>query len=749
MATLLGRLAALINGWNSHHAPSVPHNGTRGGAPQHNGVRRLPVLRLPNGAHNPGVRLSNGTSSPPPLLSPRREKEQLRAKAKEEEDDRKPSLSLASDKANSPTWSITKMSQLDQDEAEDTRSTLSEKVLGETFKPLDEAEWLSCFPAPPSSPSNTSSSSSHHFLHEISPSPPPNFKHEASPSPPPDFCHEASTLPLSERHTRGDLAPPSTPHPDPHCIHHIPSPSPPLDFRGATTPTPHPNTPVVTPEINETQTSSQTSIITTIPADPQKNTPSPPPECSWVCINDLQQQHSSASSPAGSVASSANTTHRPSSGQDSSLTLSPAKLQYEPRYSTLSTFSPQVITTSAPTVPHTSPPLPETQYTSLAFVQEGEEEILSPSPPLPHFPDVDSSESPTHYDMQESDLSEHSQNSLTLMGKPSSPTSSVVLPHDDPNSKQPVSDPISSNTSMTPNSKSPPTTTATASPPKGSPSPQPTSERGAHEASIPPTPPPIPKFFDDDDDLPPTPPPIPKFFDAESPPSSPSPAAVVPQPKSPGEDTNGKPLPPAVPMRSEVPVRHSMLPPLDVIQESPHSESPNNSPLSESPNTISPLSESPNNNSPPPGPPFDIIHPDPITSPLPSSSPPEARGPPGSPTVVVRNESPPPPPHIDVQHRSPPRSPSAAEKRRKREEDEDEERRGRERRRREEDEEERRERERKKREEEEEEKKRKKKKEEEEKKKKDRPPSPEYFSLPDNWPAYPPFLFGDSDFPPP
>lgn len=213
-------------------------------------MRRLPVLRLPNGAHNPGVRLSNGTHSPPPLLSPRREKEELQAR----DEDRKPSLSLASDKANSPTWSVTKVSHLDEDEeeAEDTRSSLSEKVLGESYKPLDEIEWPSCFPAPPSSPS-TSSSPSHAFLHEVSPSPPPNFKHEASPSPPPDFRHEASTLPLSECRRRDVLTPltqagkgDAPPPPSPVSIQYHPSPSPPLDFRCNASPTLAPNTAVST-----------------------------------------------------------------------------------------------------------------------------------------------------------------------------------------------------------------------------------------------------------------------------------------------------------------------------------------------------------------------------------------------------------------------------------------------------------------------------------------------------------------------
>ena len=637
-------------------------------------MRRLPVLRLPNGAHNPGVRLSNGTHSPPPLLSPRREKEELQ----ELDEDRKPSLSIASDKANSPTWSITKVSHLDEDEeeAEDTRSSLSEKVLGESYKPLDEIEWPSCFPAPPSSPSS-SSSPSHAFLHEVSPSPPPNFKHEASPSPPPDFRHEASTLPLSDCRRRDELTPltqagmgDAPPPPSPVSIQYHPSPSPPLDFRCDVSPTIIPNTKTCITHIGKSPPSPKKPLINTLlPTAARQGSPSPPPECRWVCINDLQQQHSSASSPAGSIVSPTPASRRYSSsslGQEPALTLSPARLQYENRYSTLSGLHP-IPAAPATLLPLTTlssngnqpieVPISSQQHqpdTALTFLGD----TSSPSPPLPHFPDVDSSDSPTHYDLQDSDLSEPSQRSLTLLGKttdsqelrPSSSTSS-------PQSRQ-----HDSQSPMAPSPAAAPTT--------------PTQAAAADPTA--PTPPPIPEFFDDED-APPTPPPIPKFFDAESPPRSPPP--LKPKPNLPPTPAEARPdvPPPQIISRNEMYARHCKLPPLAVIQESPPPESPGEV----------------RKKSPPPDPPFDIVHPDPTPEPQQPVEPPTTT----EDKIETAPASPPPPPPIDIQHRSPEKSPSKTPAAAK----------------------------------------------------KESPPASEYeyFNLPDNWPAYPPFLFGDSDFPPP
>lgn len=646
-------------------------------------MRRLPVLRLPNGAHNPGVRLSNGTHSPPPLLSPRREKE-MQAR----EEDRKPSMSLASDKANSPTWSVTKVSHLDEEEeAEDTHSSLSEKIGGECYKPLDEIEWPSCFPAPPSSPSS-SSSPSHDFLHEVSPSPPPNFKHEASPSPPPDFRHEASTLPLSEYRRRDKMATLSKPGqgdapppPSPVSIQYHPSPSPPLDFRCEKSLSIPPNTPACTPDTRRSPASPQQPLSNTLlPTAARQGSPSPPPECRWVCINDLQQQHSSASSPAGSIVSPTPASRRYSGssvGHEAAITLSPARLQYESRYSTLGGLhsSPAAPATLVPITTLSSngnqqPDAPsngsqQQADTTLTFLGD----TSSPSPPLPHFPDVDSSESPTHYDLQDSDLSEPSQRSLTLLGKTADPqelrASSSASSH---HSRQ--------NDSHSPAEASPAAASST------------TSQAATSDPQAP-TPPPIPEFFDEED-KPPTPPPIPKFFDSESPPATPPP--LKPKPNLPPRPAEHRPdiVPPQPVSRNEIYGRHCKLPPLDVIQESPPPESPGEVRKS----------------SPPPDPPFDIVHRDPSPEPEQPKEPqesqePEEASPPPEEKVEAAAASPPPPPPIDIQHRSPEKkkSPSPPPA----------------------------------------------------KNKKESPPASEYeyFNLPDNWPAYPPFLFGDSDFPPP
>ncbi|XP_045583498.1 uncharacterized protein [Procambarus clarkii] len=708
------------------------------------------------------------------------------------------------------------MSQLEEEEAEDTKSSLSEKVMKETYKPLEEMEWPSCFPAPPSSPSNTSSSPSHEFLHEISPSPPPNFKHEASPSPPPDFRHEASTLPLRDTKYKetvlvlpeSDLHDTFSSPTSPMYIEHHTSPSPPPDFRCDVTPTPHPNTPVRSPLSCSSPVSPPTHLINSLPpmCSQQKKSPSPPPDCRWIYVNDLQQ-HSSASSPRGSVASPSHVCRRGSSSsvsQQGAITLSPAKLQYENHYSppgslhSAPPLSPNLELT--PQSPH------ESQNTSSsASTSQHDSSLLflcnmSPSPPLPHFPNEDSSESPTQYDIPESDHSEHSQKSSTVMG---AAIQNETLHHQDTPSSSPP---------MNQQSQLPVLTQLE------------TETNRSSSCQQPPTPPPIPRFFDDDEDIPPTPPPIPIFFDVESPPITP-PLPVkqrnlklINQAEIKTENIHQQPLP-----RNEIYCMHSMLPTLDVIQESSPPESPFEAHQETSPpeptfdvherrHTEPPFDIA--HKSPPPKPPFDINHRSPSPksssgttplktpgekgneepslspqshiglqdkepspppslcdledrSPSPSSphndlqdkglSPPpphtdlhhKDQSPPPHPDMHHKGQSPPPdtdlhhkgqsplpdtdlhhkdlspppdtdlhhknqspppdtdlhhkdqsppPPHIDLQHKapSPPASPTstAADK-------------------------------------------------------SENLPSPEYFTLPDNWPSYPPFLFGDSDFPPP
>ncbi|XP_066960829.1 uncharacterized protein [Macrobrachium rosenbergii] len=557
-------------------------------------------------------------------------KEDLKSK----EDDTKPSLSPVSDKANSPTWSITKTSHLDEEEAEDTKSSLSEKVMGDTYKPLEEIEWPSCFPAPPSSPSNTSSLPSHDYLHEISPSPPPDFKHEASPSPP-SSMHNASTLPLPGRHRE-----PIPPVPTPELPHHILACKSDFQSNGSKT-------------MTISRSRRRSHDVKTSPNQPRRlslqttKSSSPPSDYRWMYINDIKANATLVSrSPIGQ------NYHSPSPPSPQSvITLSPAKLQCDTYYSPTNLHHPpsspiQMVSSASPLgfqQSNSSSSSASQQDSSISIVYNA-----SPSPPLQNLSNDVSPEPSIREDVQSGSPSQSTPKSASL--------DEITVHHC---SISPPELQEHSLISLKENTEEP--------------------------RSQPPTPPPLPEFFEEDN--PPTPPPIPEFFETESPSLSPV-ENHYPIPTIDDEEEQYDNVPPTqiVPIVYPRP-RLSQPNPLYVIQESPSPQS------SFETKQESPLTHSLeiNDESPPPEP-IDVIHKSPTVSP----PPPE--------TENIREEtpSPPPPPPIEVVHESPPppKAPTPPPQK-------------------------------------------------EEPKPESRPSSPEYFQLPDNWPAYPPFLFGDSDFPPP
>nr|XP_027227581.1 sialidase-like [Penaeus vannamei] len=752
-----------------------------------------------------GIPLRTSTMGPPPLLSPKKEKMHLKARENE-----KPALSPSSDKANSPSWSLTKVSH--DEETEDSKSITSGKQ--ESYKPLEEMEWPTCFPAPPSSPSSTGSSPSREYLHEISPSPPPDFRHETSPLPPGDHHHNTATLPLS--HLRPESSPPHPrpPHPSPSGGSSSPngleqqnSPSPPPNFRCGMSPR-HGEAPVVVKLVSEAHQKAHRSPSPNgnrryerppsplgarhydKPASPVgvrrfERTPSPPTDYRWVYVNDLQRQTSVSPRSAASPSSG---DHRQSSAsspsQASVIMLSPAKLQYD----AISHHAPR------PVVPPASPNtfrLPNsslygqstTSSSSTNTSQQDSSSLIlynsSPSPPLPNLTDQDSPLSPRSGDVRELvtqravtppfPLTLDSEVYDTPRTQPETPRTSYSNPRAQAETPRSVYD----NTQPLLASREDHRVRFACEVPDVARS---TPVQG-RDSENPPTPPPIPEFFENDDDdedaVAPTPPPLPKFFDAESSPSLSPPTGEDTAPVSPTHTEIRHDVSP--PPQSEVqypdvqPVaehKHRCLlthPQLSVIQESPspqsHSDSTHDSPSpphqrlkTPSPPSDrsgaadtegSPLSstdgrepESPppqphfhiNTESPPPQPPFDIHTESPppqpqhgkddesssssATSPgamayspkeekTSSSSPPQSHSQPTTNEKTKEKEkSPPPSSSEESSSKSSSKKDGSSSSSAKKEES--------------------------------------------------RPTSPElYFSLPDNWPAYPPFLFGDSDFPPP
>ncbi|XP_063590556.1 uncharacterized protein LOC134767489 [Penaeus indicus] len=720
------------------------------------------------------VRLSNGTHSPPPLLSPKKEKMHLKARENE-----KPALSPSSDKANSPSWSLTKVSH--DEETEDSKSITSGKQ--ESYKPLEEMEWPTCFPAPPSSPSSTGSSPSREYLHEISPSPPPDFRHETSPIPPGDHRHNTATLPLS--HLRPESSPPHPrpPHPSPSGGSSSPngleqqnSPSPPPNFRCGMSPR-HGEPPVVVKLVSEAQQKAHRTPSPngnrryerppsplgarhydkpTSPAGIRRfeRTPSPPMDYRWVYVNDLQRQTSVS---PRSVTSPSSGDHRQSSAsspsQASVIMLSPAKLQYD----AISHHAPRPVVTSAS---------PNTFRLPNSSLYGDVRELVTQRAVTPPFPlTLD----PEVYD--------------TPRTQPETPRTTYSNPRAQVETPRSVYD----NTQPLLVNREDHRVRFACEVPDVARS---TAVQG-RDSENPPTPPPIPEFFENDDDddedaVAPTPPPLPKFFDAESSSSLSPPTGEDTAPVSPTHTEIRHDVSP--PPQSEVqytdvqPVsehKHRCLlthPQLSVIQESPspqsHSDSTHDSP---SPphqrlKTPSPPSErsgaadtegspqsstdgrepeSPppqphfhiNTESPPPQPPFDIHTESPPPQPQhgkddeSSSSSETSPGamacspkeeemssstspPPSQPTSSTnektkeKEKSPPPSSEKESSSTSSSKKDGSSSSTSSSKKDGSSS--------------------------------------SSNKKEESRPTSPElYFSLPDNWPAYPPFLFGDSDFPPP